>query len=359
MFSTMSRFLFILLLFIPLVAKSWTLSVVDSSDGTPLAGATLLMPNGTIVGLTDSRGRFDGTSASMPLTVRCMGYEEQYLAAPVDTVFLSPANFELSEIVVIPEERPVLKLRCYLREYTTAMYGGDTIQMVGEYAADYFLTEKKVKGFGKKVTPYIRAKKLRVRHKNAEGLDSIARPSEDEEFLSWISICSINPTGQTVPDSILNGAVQTVQGKYGLFATTRTVGNKLETTCDILANHKDHHWSPLFFKLIGFTIDTSEMLMKTIHRVDENGKCGPNTLQMATYTMEMTIKSKFIKRALHTKDPVKTYSVFEVYPIEARYLTVKQAKELEWDYSDQEIIVPSSAPELPANVKEMLTAPIK
>lgn len=75
---------------------------------------------------------------------------------------------------------------------------------------------------------------------------------------------------------------------------------------------------------------------------------------MATYTMEMTIKSKFIKKAFHTKEPIKSFSTVEVYPLEAQYLTVKEAKDLEWDYSQRTIEQSPLAPELPANIKEML-----
>lgn len=128
-------------------AFAFSLVVAGGDDRLPLAGAPLMTANGTIKGLTDERGAIALTEAELPATVRYMGYDDATLTTATDTVFLSPRAFELSEMVVQPEDRPVLKLRCYIREYTTAAYGTDTLQLFGEYMSDYFLPAKKVKGF--------------------------------------------------------------------------------------------------------------------------------------------------------------------------------------------------------------------
>jgi len=353
------RFLFVALALIGFV-KAKAFVVADAEDHQPLGGATLLSANGVILGFSDSDGVFGNSISDFPVSIHCLGYEETKLSASVDTVFMTPKTFELSEVVINPVDRPVLKLNCYIREYTTAAFGNDTVMLFGEYMADYFLAEKKVKGFNpNNRTPYIRVKRQRIRYKNSEGLDSIARPTEDEELISWVSICSVNPKGATLPDSIMNGSTGVVQGKFGEFSTTRLTGNKMIYSRDILADHKDHHWSPWFLKVIGFTIDTTEMLAKDIFLVDENGNYGPNTLQMATYTMEMTVKSKWVKKAFHTKEPIKTYSVIEVYPISSRYLTQPEAKELEWENSQRDITPAPQAPQLPQNIIEMISAEVK
>ena len=162
-------------------AFAFSLVVAGGDDRQPLAGAPLMTANGTIKGLTDERGAIELTEADLPATVRYMGYDDATLTAAADTVFLSPRAFELSEMVVQPEDRPVLKLRCYIREYTSAAYGTDTLQLFGEYMSDYFLPAKKVKGF-KSNTATIRVQRQRMRHKNAEGLDSISRPTDEDEF---------------------------------------------------------------------------------------------------------------------------------------------------------------------------------
>lgn len=342
------------LILVPLSIYANNIIFVDKSDRQPISGVSIITGNGTIIGLTDNNGSFDCTPDVLPLKIRCIGYEERTLDSIIDTLYLYPKSYELAEILVTPVDRPILKINCYIREYTTATYSGDTIQMFGEYMADYFLNEKKSKGFRQSNTPYVRAKRLRARYRNGAGLDSIAKPSENDEFLSWIDLCSIDPEHHTLPDSVLNGATNNIMGKYGQFSSSRIFNNKFIYSRDILANHKGHHWSPWFFKLIGFTIDTSKMLSKDIFLIDDHGGYGPNTLQMATYTMEMTIKGKWIKKAFNTKDPIKSYSIVEVYPIESQYLTVQEAKDLEWDYSQKEIIRSPLAPELPLNILEML-----
>lgn len=339
--------------------KAYSFIVADAEDHQPLGGATMMSANGTILGFSDADGAIGHSPSSFPVSIHCLGYVETQLTVPVDTVFMTPKSFELSEVVIRPVERPVLKLNCYIREYTSGAFGNDTVMLFGEYMADYFLVEKKIKGFKpSNREPYIRVRRQRVRHKNSEGLDSIARPKDEEQLISWVDICSINPISSTAPDSIINGSTGIVQGKYGKFSTMRVSGNKLIYSRDILADHKGHHWSPWFFKMIGFTIDTTRMLAKDIFLVDENGNFGPNTLQMATYTMEITIKSKWVKRAFHTKEPIKTYSVIEVYPISAQYLTQPEAKELEWDYSQKDIIQAPQAPQLSKNIQEMIDAKI-
>lgn len=352
---------FLALLSFVFLAKAYAYGfiVADAEDRLPLGGATLLSDNGTILGISDSHGSIDCSPSAFPVRIHCMGYVEANLSAIVDTVFLTPKTFELSEIVIEQVEKPVLKLDCYIREYTTSTFGTDTVQLFAEYMADYFLTEKKVKGFKSGDMPYKRVQRMRVRHKNAAGLDSIYRPAKDDVFLSWVDICSINPHGYVAPDSIVNGATGVKMGKFGRYSTTRVNGNKLTYSRDILANHKGHHWAPWFMKVIGFTIDMTEMLGKDVFQLDDNSYYGPNTLQMATYTMEMTIKSKWAKKEFHTKEPIKTYSVIEVYPLETKYLTAEAAKEQEWEYSRKEITPSPLAPQLPQNILEMINAEIK
>lgn len=340
-------------------AFAFSLVVAGGDDRQPLAGAALMTANGTIKGLTDERGAIALTEADLPATVRYMGYDDATLTAAADTVFLSPRAFELSEMVVQPEDRPVLKLRCYIREYTSAAYGTDTLQLFGEYMSDYFLPAKKVKGF-KSNTATIRVQRQRMRHRNAEGLDSISRPTDEDEFLSWAKLCGINPATKTLADSVREGCTAIVPGKQsGDYATLRLAPDgKVIYTCDLLADHKGHHWEPWIFKLLGMTIDATEMRSQNIFTLADDATYGPSTLQMCSYAIGMTIKSKWVKRAFHTKEPIKTYSVIEIYPVEAVYLTVEDAKVAEKEYDIRDITPSPLAPPLPANITEMLEADV-
>lgn len=342
-----------LVLFVSLPAKAFV--VADAEDHAPLGGVAVMSANGSILGFSDAEGVFRAAIASFPVTVHCLGYEEAKLSGTVDTLFLAPKSFELDELVIQPVERPVLKLNCYIREYTTAAFGSDSVIIFSEYMADYFLVEKKIKGFKPgNNSPNIKVMRQRVRQKNAAGLDTIYRPSAKDEIMSWVVICTLDPMRKTAPDSVMKGSAAVSMGKYGPFSTTRVSGNRLINSRDILADHKGHHWSPLFLKVMGFTIDATEMIEKEIYLVDENGNYGPNTLQMATFSMEMTVKSKWIKKMVHTKDPIKTYSVIEVYPLSYRYLTQAEAKEEEGEYTQRDIEQSPLAPPLPPNILEMI-----
>ena len=146
--------------------------IADSIDHAPLPGSSLVLPDGTILGITDDNGAIDLQCTTLPFTVRCMGYAEKSVDAISDTVFLAPRNFMLPGLVVVPVDRPVLNLKCYIREYTTAAFGNDTIHMFGEYMADYFLVEQKVKGFKTDNKPKVRASRKRIRPR----LNSHSRP---------------------------------------------------------------------------------------------------------------------------------------------------------------------------------------
>ena len=332
--------------------------IADSIDHAPLPGSSLVLPDGTILGITDDNGAIDLQCTTLPFTVRCMGYAEKSVDAISDTVFLAPRNFMLPGLVVVPVDRPVLNLKCYIREYTTAAFGNDTIHMFGEYMADYFLVEQKVKGFKTDNKPKVRASRKRIRHKNASGLDSTAIPGQNGIFMSWLAICSIDPAGKTVPDSVMNGHTMSTAGQYGVLSSMRLSDNRLMTTRDALANRKDHHWSPWIFKLLGLTTDVKDLRSNSIHIIDDRNTYSPRNLQMASFTIEMTMKGKWIKKIFHSSEPITCYSIIEIYPTEAIHLTAVDAKETRNDDSAVEIMPSPMAPPLPLNIVEMLEAEI-
>lgn len=286
--------------------------IADSIDHAPLPGSSLVLPDGTILGITDDNGAIDLQCTTLPFTVRCMGYAEKSVDAISDTVFLAPRNFMLPGLVVVPVDRPVLNLKCYIREYTTAAFGNDTIHMFGEYMADYFLVEQKVKGFKTDNKPKVRASRKRIRHKNASGLDSTAIPGQNDIFMSWLAICSIDPAGKTVPDSVMNGHTMSTAGQYGVLSSMRLSDNRLMTTRDALANRKDHHWSPWIFKLLGLTTDVKDLRSNSIHIIDDRNTYSPRNLQMASFTIEMTMKGKWIKKIFHSSEPITCLSLIHI-----------------------------------------------
>ncbi len=338
----------------PLRSDAQRFVVADATERFPLGGASILTPGGAVSGITDIEGVYR-EPFTLPIRVSCPGYEEATVTAATDTVFLTPHNYQLSEVVIEPVDRPVMRLNCYVREYCTISFGTDTILMVGEYMADFFMTEKKVKGFSHGDTfPDITVRKRRKEHRNAAGLDSISKSGRDDEFLSWAPLFTLNPQKFTVTDSLAAGVPEIKQGKYGPLSATRLSDDRLVIETDALANKKDHHYSPWFLKLIGFTIDATQMHGRSIYLVNERGEYGPATLQMSSKTIEMTINSKWVKRELHTKEPVKSYSIVEIYPVGIEYLTPEEAKEARENPSQTEIVRPPMAPAFVPEIQRVM-----
>lgn len=130
--------------------------VVDADDRMPLQGATVFSRGGTILGITDNNGEIEISSdKDYPLQISCMGYDPMIAGKSLSTVLMSPATYQLKEVVVTPAERPVERVICYMREYLTGVAGKDTVIYYNEHIADYFLTDGKVKGFKQHLSPRI------------------------------------------------------------------------------------------------------------------------------------------------------------------------------------------------------------
>lgn len=352
----MHKLLFLLLLVLPLGATG--LVVVDADDSMPLAGATICGKGDIILGFTDIEGRADITGDS--LTVRSLGYKT-VKANATDTVRLHSEPITLAGMTVRPGDHPVTCLNTYIREYTSIANSTDTLQMFAEYMADIFLSEKKVKGFSPdSPTMMTRVRRQRVRHKNSEGMDTTYRPENGkEDLLSWYKLCSTDPKRHIVPEALSEDKPMITKGKYGPQTIIRLKDNHLTITNDGLSKHKDHHWSPWFLKAIGMTIDFTELIERHTYNTGTDRTYGPAKLRSSTYTMRMTLKGKFIKKAMKSKEAAEAYAVIEIYPMSATFLSAADAAEAKNDYTQKDIAPAPQAPALPPSIRALRDANVK
>ena len=81
--------------------------------------------------------------------------------------------------------------------------------------ADFFLTEKKVKGFSTKPqSPKVRSLARRMRYRNSEGRDTVAN-DDDAGMLVWVELTSLEPERHILGDSLLAGFPEIRHGEYG------------------------------------------------------------------------------------------------------------------------------------------------
>lgn len=352
------RFLFLLLCMSACACGMCARTVVaDATDRSPLAAASVFDSSGTMVALTDSCGVFD---TALPVAVRCLGYEPARLEAQADTLFMTPASFELPEMTFNLAEREVLRLICYVREYLGMTTSRDTTAVFAEYMVDYMLPVKKLKKYKGRATPRILGRRCVARIAMPGGGNDSISVNPDEMTELWLQLAGMHggKDGEykNFPDSILHADGEYAEpGKYGPRVVYRVQPEVISVAADGLADRKNHRWSPWIFKLIGCTIDFSDMCISRAYNRTPKGSTRPEELLMSTISMKAVGRGKFLRKALDSKTPVSVNCFFEVYPVDREYLTVLEAKASDSDSpAETEIMVPAHAMPLDAATERLL-----
>lgn len=322
---------------IALTAGAKTFTVIDASDKSPVIGATVIGKTGVIKGLTDNNGHIIVDDAERPVTIRSIGYNPAIVSELNDTIALEPAVYEINEIVVNPVDRPVKRVICFAREYSSGITGPDTMQFYCEYMAEAFLADGKIKGYrGFDAKPKPKGYKRYARI-TKNGADSVFSPKYDDDItgLAWFDIMAFIPNKKLeLPATILEGAdCDTVPGKFGPQFVYKRKNGQFTMTADVLSNHKNRRWSPFIFKLIGMTTDITDCCWTMSYADNEANSFGINEFASGVYNIHLIGKGKWIKKLFGTKEPIEMDAYLEVYPIEITNLTIDEYKELRDDYS--------------------------
>lgn len=309
------------------------IKVVDDKDSSPVAYATVFGNSGVIVGLTDDNGIINVSSTKdFPLTVKCLGYEPAQCDVSDGEVRLKYSLLTLQEVVVTPVDRPVLHLVCYVREYVSGTTGTDTLMNYNEHMADFFLpTRKKIKGFKPQTSPRFLRSRLYSRISDSNGLDSIFKPKYRDDSFSWEGLVSFTSGVISESEKIANGAkVDSVPGKHGTKELLRKNGDATYIVqTDYLADSKNHKISPFIFKMLGLTIDFTELQGSWVYKANDERKYTAADIVSGTFSLSVLGKGKWIKKAFKSDAPVQMYSFYEIYPVDAEYLTVEESKEMQ------------------------------
>lgn len=311
--------------------------VLDSLDRSPVAGATVIDNAGIIKGLSDAEGRIVVGESELPVSIRCIGYEPVVTDDTADTIFLTTTAYQLNVIVVSSGERPIKRVLCFAREYSSSTSGSDTMQYYCEYMAEAYIAQGKVKGYRRadaRPTPKAYKRYARI---SVNGVDSIYKPTPDDDLtaLSWFEFMAFLPDKEIeVPEPVLAGArCDTVAGKYGPRRLYRKRNGLFTVSTDVLSDHKNRKWSPMLFKLIGMTIDITEASWNMSFVDNDANSFGIDEFISGTYNIHLIGRGKWIKKIFDSKEPVEMDSYLEVYPMETTNLTVGEYKEMRDDRS--------------------------
>lgn len=334
--------------------------VLDEEDGTPLAASTVFSKSGVIIGITDNDGFITVTNdRDFPITVRCVGYQPFTATKGMEEIKLSPASFTLNEIIATPVDRPIYRVVCYIREYLSGATGTDTLMCFNEHMADFFILRRdKVKGFKAHTHPRFLTSKLYTRKTDSSGLDSIYSPKHRDESISWESFLTYPTWILPETDPIKNGArIDSVPGKYGVKQLLRkNSDSSFYTQIDYLADTKDHKLSPFIFKLLGMTVDLTELKDSWAFQPSDKGYYTPADIVSGIFSISVLGKGKWIKKAFKSDSPVLMNNVYEIYPIEFEPLTVEEAKAYLKEKPKTKMTVSQNATPLSPAIQKLIDA---
>lgn len=315
------------------VRATGTIHVIDAEDSGPLMGVSVFSASGVILGATDTDGAFSSARESdYPLTLKCMGYMPAICKRTEGRVALVPATMELGEVTVTPADRPVARLVCYVREYTSAATATDTIRFFAEHVGDFYYTTTKVKKFKAPDTFRPLVAKLYERITDNHGLDSVSSPEFNKNDFVWLDMLELPHRGLTESEngngrSAGTAYTDTIRGKYGLKSVARKTDKAYTLISDCLADKKGHKMSPFLFKLLGMTLDITELQETWSFKANENGIYNPSDILYGSLTMAVTGKGKWIRKAFNSATPIEMRGYFEIYPLRVEYLTPEEARE--------------------------------
>lgn len=299
--------------------------------------------SGIIIGMTNSDGVITVEDGEFPVTVSCMGYETGSISSDNHKVSLKPSAFRLKEVEVSPIDRPVKRVICFIREFSSGVVDGDTLQLYTESMAEVFLVDGKVKGY-KKADASPKDKSTRQYARSVkEGVEKVFQPGKDQESKEILmALSAVSLMGRKMPDGIVkvpekikNGATaDTVAGKYGP-KIIRTRKNGLFTHhFDPLSEYIGHTWCPPLLKVLGATADLNIALVTLTYADNGADSFGINDMIGYSANFGLLARGKIFQKLFHTKNPVEMNHYIEIYPLDITYCTVGEYKELRKDKSE-------------------------
>lgn len=325
-------------------------TLIDANDLSPVAGASVFSANGLIIGVTDSNGGIRVSTGDYPLSFRSLGYEALTVRdESADSVMMTPASYSLSEVVVNPVDRPVTRVLTYAREYSSGASPSDTLQLYSEYMLEYFFVDGKVKGYKKSDrNAGMRNCRRYGRIANSQGLDSVMMPQPGDE-LAMLSFGELNAfvpyDVREETEKIKNGAsADTIPGKYSPKYFYHKNNGLLRVDCDVMSGHKNHKWSPLFFKLMGMTMEIDDATWTVIYNCNKTGKYGLYDYIYGSFNFHILVKGKMLKWFLGVKKALEVNCYIEQYPVEIEHLSIEEYQQIRKARKDE--AVPFSMPQI-------------
>lgn len=332
--------------------------IADSVSHEPLAGVTVFDRFGRAAGMSNREGIMTYVSpAAYPVTIRHIGFKERCVTIPgADTVFLAENFTELPEVVFIADNRKLLHILAYVREYSTLTTVTDTVFLFREKMVDYMLPPEKGKSRSLSWTSPRPLKSRSYYHfTDSRGLDSVS--SEGGLHFSWSDWIGFPPlehlpAGIDVPVT----GTDTVTGRYGTSEIWTRTDDRLRVSFDILADTIMRRRVPGLTSFFRDDMEFEKFRLNYNYANVTGDSVTPRDLTGYSIDIESQGRGRkmFKFNKVNESFYVNTYA--EVYILDKEYVDRKQAgrwQRLKTSEADIEIIEPAEAPELQDAVKQL------
>lgn len=332
--------------------------VADSETRMPLPNASIFDRHGKTIGMSNARGRIPAIpSDCYPINVRYLGFKEKTVrSANTDTIFLKESISELPEVLVESRNRIVLHIIAYIREYSTMATYSDSVFLFREKKVDYMLTPDKKMRFKGWSNPRVLTCKSYYRFTNGAGLDSVS--DESRHHFSWSDWVGIAPV-MKLPAALrkVERATDTVRGKYGMKEIWMKNNDQVAVNVDVLADTTARKWVPDISGFFHEGLDFEHFKLHLNYEDVTADSVTPLDLKGYSFNIESNGRGHNMFRFNRTDEPLFVNTYAEVYILDKRFITVKEAKKWasrELDTDEISIYQPSDLPELQASIQTLI-----
>lgn len=304
--------------------------VVALATGAPLPKASVFDNRGVFVGVCSDFGELPAIDlSSYPLTVRMIGYSPATIDSPdIEEIALEEIEYELPEIVVDSKRHKVLHLIGYVREYSTLSTYTDTVVLFREKTVDFMIPTKRADKYKGWTNPRVLASKSYYHFSNSEGLDSVSKYFRQN--FSWSDLVGIFSTVR-VPEKLgkVEEGADTIYGKYSPTSIWRKTGGSLYLDNDILGEIQNREWMPELFKLFSRNVDFTKFNIGYVFSGHEGDRVFADDIASVAFNIESFGKGDYMKRVMHTNDPIYMTTYGEIYITDREYISVGEARKWE------------------------------
>ncbi len=263
---------------------------------------------------------------------------------------------ELPEVLVESQQRNMLHVLAYVREYSTLTTYSDTVTLFREKMVDFMLPGSKTKYNGWKIPRVLKSESY-YRFTDDNGLDSVSDVSR--HHFSWSDWMGLPPIVK-IPESFMAqiSHTDTIFGKYSPTEIWTKNKDLFSIELNVLADTLTRKWVPTLksffsderieFEDFKMKLDYGNVLGKLLTQRD---------LQKYTFHVDSKGRGHSMFRFNRRDEDFFATTDGEVYMLDMEYITEKEARKWgkgKYDHDQLEILYPLDAPQLSEDVLALI-----